>query len=83
MQNIQTFLFKNYVRETKKESGNCNVFDVFDPKIVSSLILAGIVHILNKHDTIAALETRKEIIFIEDVTRHVGVENWITKQEKL
>ena len=56
---------------------------MFDPKIVSSLILAGIVHILNKHDTIAALETRKEIIFIEDVTRHVGVENWITKQEKL
>ena len=29
-----------------------------DPKVVSSLILAGIVNVLNQHDTIAALEER-------------------------
>ena len=56
-----------------KEIVNCNACDAFDPKIVSSPILVGIVHLLNQHDTIAALEKRKEIKAIEDV-RHVRVE---------
>ena len=51
----------------------------------SSLILAGIVNVLNQHDTIADLEERVEIKAIEDVTLDVRVEsleNWVPIQEK-
>ena len=56
-----------------------------DQKILSSLILAGIVNILNQHDTVAALEERVNMNAIENVTRNVRVEsleNWVTKQEQ-
>ena len=52
---------------------------------VSSLMLAGIINMLNQHDTIAALEERVQANDIENVTRNVRVEsleNWVMKQEE-
>ena len=72
---------KELVETHKKLSNGTPI----DPKIVSSLILAGIVNILNQHDTVAALEERVNKNAIENVTRNVRVEsleNWVTKQEK-
>ena len=56
-----------------------------DQKMVSRLLLAGVINILNQHDIIVDLEKRLTTNDIENVTMKVRVEsleNWVLKQEE-
>ena len=56
-----------------------------DQKTVSRLLLAGVVNILNQHDTIVNLEAGVKANTIDNVTTKVrleSLENWVLKQEE-
>ena len=57
-----------------------------DPKIVSSLLLSGIVNILGQHDALEHLEEGIKVLEHDNVTnrnRTEALENWVTKQEEV
>ena len=70
LDNIQVD-FKELVDVHKKLSNGTPI----NQELVSSLMLAGIINILNQHDTIAALEERVEANETENVTRNIRVES--------
>ena len=56
-----------------------------DQKMVSRLLLAGVINILNQHDTIVEFEDRVRTNKIETVTIKVrleSLENWVLKQDE-
>ena len=56
-----------------------------DQQVVSSLLLGGIVNILNKHEVIDALEDEVESLKIDNQTnkaRIESIENWLLKQDE-
>ena len=54
-----------------------------DPKVVSGLLLGGVINIINQHDKIVDLEGKMRLLSSENVTNNVRVEmleNWVLKQ---
>ena len=57
--------------------------ELVDPKDVSALLLAGVIKILNQHDTIDKLEDRMKKIECQSLTnkfRTESMENWVVHQ---
>ena len=55
-----------------------------DPNDVSSLLLAGIIKIINQHDALANLEEKVKNAESENVSNKLRIEsleNWVTRQE--
>ena len=55
-----------------------------DPKLVSNLLLGGVINILAQHDTIASIEEKLKIVqheIITNNTRIESLENWVLKQD--
>jgi hypothetical protein len=54
-----------------------------DPKLVSSLLLGGVINIINQHDALSQLELKVKDIELENLTsktRIESLENWMIKQ---
>ena len=56
-----------------------------EPDIVSNLLLAGVINILDQHDTIVEAETRIKALEQEKVSNEArleAIENWVLKQDE-
>ena len=56
-----------------------------DPKVVSGLLLSGIINILKQHDALEHLEEKIKVLEHDNLTnrnRTEALENWVTKQDK-
>ena len=54
-----------------------------DPKVISGLLLGGVINIINQHDKIADIEEKMKLLSSENVTNNVRIEmleNWVQKQ---
>ena len=57
-----------------------------EPKVVSGLLLGGVINIINQHDKIVDLENKIKISLIESCTNKTRLEmleNWVKKQDDL
>ena len=56
-----------------------------DPKVVSGLLLSGIINILKQHDALEHLEEKIKVLEHDSLTnrnRIEALENWVTKQDE-
>ena len=57
-----------------------------DPKVVSGLLLGGVINIINQHDKIRDLGEKIKLLSRDNVTNNVRIEmleNWVQKQGKV